>query len=269
MGIDFTIDHDCEPKRALGSDALVELLKARDRARMVLETMRAEGDERPVEELTFVSAVLRRDGAMEEREVTVGAMLEAAAPLEAHAHHCTGCPANVTGEPYGCNGYIGYPIEAESESWLLDRLPDDLSTTAGWLLQQAFADFGWDGAYAARLRGDGPAFFEADRAPGIRWGDAPDAFAITGNQLFDCLFGLGPLQPAHLAMMALFLGVVPHDLPPEAVGTALRGGEEMQAVLDLGSLEVDGASEQIRALALLLRAVARAAVLGEGLRIDG
>ena len=47
MGIDYVVDYDCEPKRALGLDRILELLKDRSRAVAALELLRRGGVEAP------------------------------------------------------------------------------------------------------------------------------------------------------------------------------------------------------------------------------
>ena len=102
----------------------------------------------------------------------------------------------------------------------MSRLPDDLSTPAGHLLKAAVRDFGWDGSYAAGLRRQGDTFF-VGRAPITRkWGGLFRRFTLTSDQLWHMMFGLGPLQPAHMEMLCLFLGYPDHHVPlsqrPEA-----------------------------------------------------
>ncbi len=262
------IGKPCEPKERLGTEEITSMLKARDRGLQVASLMRQDGDQRPLSDLTFVTAVYRHDGEMEEREVSLQGLLDEAKPLDEHASHCEGCPANVMGEPYGCRGYISYPIQEATERWLLDRLPDDLGSTAGWLLAEATRDFGWKGEHAAGLRKDAGVFFEKDAAIGVRWGKGEDDFLFNANQLFDILFGLGTVQPPHMAMMALFLGILPHDLDQESFGPIMRDPQALAGALNLGSLEVDGQSSQIQAIAHFLRAMCSAAVHGVELIVD-
>src|SRR5437870_4736034 len=44
VGIDYVVDYDCEPKRALGLDRILELLKDRSRAAATLELLRERGE---------------------------------------------------------------------------------------------------------------------------------------------------------------------------------------------------------------------------------
>ncbi len=268
MGIDFMIGKPCEPKEQLGADGIIAMLKARDRGQHVAGLMRKGGDERPLSEISFVTAVYRSDGQMDEQQVSVQSLLDQAKPLDDHAAHCEGCSANVAGEPYGCRGYISYPIQEATERWLLDRLPDDLNTTAGFLLTEATSDLGLDGERAKGLRSDGEVFFEKQTATGVRWGDGEEGFMFQADQMFDMFFGLGALKPSHMAMLALFMGILPHDLDHERFGPIMRDPHALAGAMNLGSLEVDGQSVQIQAVAHFLRAMCSAAVHGVELSVD-
>jgi hypothetical protein len=268
MGIDYMIGLPCEPKERLGSQGIISLLKAREHGKHVLGMMRHDGDERPAAEITFTTAVYRKDGGTEHKEVNVQELLDQGKPLDLYAAHCTGCPANIAGAPYGCNGYINYPVEEHSEAWLMSRLPDDLGSTAGWLLQEAARDFEWDGARAAAMRQDGDMFFEVETPVETAWGEGDHTFDFDSDQLFDILFSLGALQPAHMRMLALLLGILPHDLGEEAFGAAMRDPERLAGAFDLGTLEVNGEPSQVQQLALFLRAMCCAATLDVEMLID-
>jgi len=63
------------------------------------------------------------DGTEETRIILVQEMLDLAAELDPLASYCIVCPANVSGEAFGCCGQISYPISSQAEAWLLDQLP--------------------------------------------------------------------------------------------------------------------------------------------------
>jgi hypothetical protein len=102
----------------------------------------------------------------------------------------------------------------------MSLLPKDLDSTAGHILQKYVKDFAYDGAPIEKLRGD-PQFFESKTAVRQTWkgkgmlGRFSTAFSLTSSQLLQMMFCVGPLQPPHCTMLCLFLGLVPHDLPPE------------------------------------------------------
>lgn len=158
--------------------------------------------------------------------------------LDEHAHHCAVCPAQRgrARPAYGCFGSVAYPIPRGAEAWLLSLFPDDLDSTAGQLLVRARGDFDWDGRHAAALRAETGAFFEAGE-PGARsWEHAGGRFELSSDQVFEMLFPAGPLDPAHAAMLCLFLGVLPHDLDPGELSGALAGRARMASLLSRRAL---------------------------------
>lgn len=76
MGVDYVIDLDCAPKQALGTESIVELVKARSRADAVLAMARSGGDQRPPSQIKFAIAV-SRNGKIEQTEVAPTARMRA------------------------------------------------------------------------------------------------------------------------------------------------------------------------------------------------
>ena len=193
---------------------------------------------------------------------------------------CRDCPANALERPMGCFGTVQLPLAAADERWLLDRLPRDLSTTAGYTLHSALIDFGWDGGYAARLRaadrervarGESLMHFESEQAilrdeagryRDERRGEAPstrsdgrnERLDVDSNQAFDMLFGEGHVQAAHPLLLCLFFGLLPHDISPADLGVLSTDPSSLPNRVILPAPDRD--------LARALRAVAAAAALG-------
>src|SRR5580704_14345836 len=123
MGIDYVVDYDCEPKRALGLDHILELLKDRSRAAATLVLLRQRGvSDLPIEQVEFGFVARTPDGDMAPRRMRVKDVLDKASALEEFAPACDSCPANNTGRAYGCVGSIGYPLSHLGEVWLLGRV---------------------------------------------------------------------------------------------------------------------------------------------------
>ena len=53
MGIDYIVDLDCAPKRALTVEGLMGRLKGRDRAEKIIQLYRDQGDMRPPQQMAF------------------------------------------------------------------------------------------------------------------------------------------------------------------------------------------------------------------------
>ena len=212
MGIDYVIDLDCEPKQALGIEDIVNRIKARSRAEAVLAVARQNGDNRPPHEVTFQVA-LNRNGNIETTDVSVQGLLDQAAALDAHRPHCENCPANRDNpRGFGCYDSINYPIEPDTEKFLLSRLPDKLESPAGYMFSSAMRDFAWDGAQAADMRSQGETFFRLRKPPSRTW----PGLDFTGDQLFHMMFHVGHIQSSHAMMLCMFLGLMSMgEDPPE------------------------------------------------------
>ncbi len=65
MGIDYLIQYDCEPKRALTIEGLMGRLKGRDRAARIIQLYRENGDTRPPSKMGFEMARRLPDGTEE------------------------------------------------------------------------------------------------------------------------------------------------------------------------------------------------------------
>lgn len=223
MGADLVIHAECVAKDALGDGdpvrgalRIIELTKAQARAEMVL----ARSPGQPPESVSFTIRVQGPHG-IHERQVFAADLLAQAAPLAVHAAGCDGCPANHLRRPYGCYRSITYPITAAAERWLVDRV-EPADRLGGKLLMDAIADFGYDGAPMAPWRERGllqaPAALVCPQAP-----------TVSGDQLFQALFGVGTsLDPFHCVLVLMWFGVleidgqVPDALDPaplQALGT--------------------------------------------------
>lgn len=258
MGIDHVVDLDCAAKRALGTQGIVDLVKARARADAVIEISRKNGDTRPPEQITFTIAVMT-PGGVREQEARVSELLAQTRGLDPHRAACASCPA-AAGNAFGCYRTVNYPIPAHVERWLLERLPARAGSTAGQFLRRALADFGWDGAHAAGMRRSGDRFFQA-RAPEVRRFE--DGFAVSADQVHHMLFNVGHPNPTHCTMLALFFGVLPHELDPGALRGAARAQALAQAALPA---QADG---PIESMAQYLRACVTAARLDVSVLVDG
>lgn len=262
MAIDYVLAMGCEPQRMLGVGRFVELHRTRILARSALAHMRQDGEDRAPSEIE-VQLTMRKPDGDSARGVTLQDLLDEAAPLDEVAAHCTSCPAGLPRE-FACHRRIRYPVPEHVEQWLMARLPERLGTTAGALLVRGLGEFGWDGAAAAKLRAAGNTYFESRVAYGVRW-DSPDgSIEISSDQLFQMMFMVGNLAPTHCLMLALFLGVIPHDTSLHLLKDA-EGKATALAAANVPN-EPDADIEQ---LAAFLRTLAVAARLDATILIDG
>ena len=196
---------------------MVALVQGQNQASVIIEMARRDGDKRPPEEITFTRMVMRPEGA-QEQEVSVGALLEQVAELGPQAPHCKGCKANRLDKPFGCYGSVPYPIPVAAEEWLMSLLPKDLKSPAGYILQSAVKDFGYDGGMFLNMRPQ-DMFFESRTPVKRKWGSWFSGWSLTSDQLLQMLFGLANLQSGHCQMMCMILGMIETEdegnpLPP-------------------------------------------------------
>lgn len=234
MGIDYVVNLGCAPKKKLSTEKIIALVKSRNQAETVIELMRQDGDQRPVEQLTFTHVVMRPEGPTEQ-EVSVGTLLQQSKELDVHAHHCEGCKANLFGQPYGCYGSISYPIPAEAEKWLMSLLSKDLKSAPGHLLRSAVTDFGYTGGMFLDMRPQ-DMFFESPKPVKRKWGSFLSGWTLTSDQLLEMLFGLGNLQPAHCQMMCLILGMLQTDEDAEPLPPPPEEAEQLANALNAMAL---------------------------------
>jgi hypothetical protein len=262
MAIDYVLAMGCEPQKVLGVERLVGLHRTRILARTALAHMRDDGDQRSPDEIE-VQLTMRKPDGESARGVTLQTLLDESAPLDEVAEHCATCPAGFARE-FACHRRIRYPIPEHVEAWLMGRLPSTLDCTAGTLLARGLGEFGWDGAPTAKLRGAGTTYFESRAPYGVRWQTDDGTIEISSDQLFQMMFMVGNLAPTHCLMLALFCGVIPHDisiydLKDQAGRSRALAAAELPAQLDA----------DIEQLAAFLRTLTIAARLEVSIMIDG
>ena len=221
MVIDYIIEFDCIPKRELTADGIRERLKERARAREVVQWFRAAGDAREPAQMGFEFSHSRPGEPGDKQLIVVQDLLDHAAVLDDYAEHCAYCPANRSGEPFGCIGFIQYPITAAAETWLLERLPMPDEPLVWLLLKQGIQRLGYDGASVRELRGaDGGVdaadrtYFELPIAPVRRLGE----LRVSGDQALEMIFGVGErVIPNHAGILLLFLGAIDRDLEAQEI----------------------------------------------------
>jgi hypothetical protein len=271
VGIDYIVDYDCEPKRALGLDRILEILKDRSRAVAALEVLRARGEaDRPLDTIEFEFVARTPDGDLAPRRVNVKEVLDRAASLEEFAPACEECPANNSGRPFGCIGVIGYPLSSLGESWLLGRVRPGPGAE---LLKDFLQALDLTGGDIAKMRNAGEAFFELRQAPG-----RDDlGFQLRTDQLLEAIFCKGHLEPVHAAIVLISLSAVrltkpvpdQRNLPP---GTAMLVGKDEQGheSAQVFDMPAPGESDDdtVRELKTFFRALFLARGFGVRLLVD-
>lgn len=218
MAIDTVVDYTCIPKQTLSTEEILDRIKFRERALTVIRTYREAGDMRPPTEMGFELTRSLPDGSEDTQLIVVQNALDNADALEPLQVHCEGCPANVSGNPFGCMNFIQYPISAAAERWLLDRLPPPEEPLLWLLLRKSVEELGYDGSSVAALR-QNPVYFEEQRVAGR---DLVE-FVFSADQAFEMLFLLGHVQPPHAAMLLMFFGAVPRKIEANVIVQIMNG----------------------------------------------
>jgi hypothetical protein len=214
MAIDYVIDYDCAPKQALTTEGILQRLKSAERARTVIQLFRKNGDDRPPSEMGFEFTRRTPDGQDETRVIVVQDLLDEAAKLDPLEHHCQGCPANRSGMPFGCIGFVQYPITERAENWLLDRLPVPDDTIIWILLRQVVREFDYTGESVETWRAAGDTFFESQQVHGRRLGE----LSMNANQVFEMLFGRrGYIMPRQAVLLLVFFQAVSRHLEADEI----------------------------------------------------
>lgn len=265
MAIDYIIDYKCVPKQTLGSDGIVERLKSRERADMIIRMFREKDDDRPPSEMGFEFTRSTPEGEEETQLIVVQDILDTVAELDPVAHHCHGCPANRTGTPFGCTGFVQYPISGKGEEWLLNQLPSINEPLIWLLLKQGVENFNYDGAQMARLRAQGETYFE-DKHAGFR---LLGEFNLSANQVFEMIFTVGDIIANHGAIMLLFFNAIERsDLQAdEIMGLSPADDEKIQKNPFLHQV-MQGDDRTIADLKEFLNAVYIAWALNVNLKMD-
>lgn len=217
MAIDYIVDYDCVPKQTLTTPGILERLKGRARAKTVIQMFRDNGDERSPSEMGFEFTRSTPEGVNEKKVIVVQELLDFAAELEPLEKHCVGCPANVGGQSYGCVGYISYPVSARAEDWLIGQLPSPEEALPWLLLRKTVDEMGYTGTSVDSLRANGT-FFEESRVLGRSLGE----FAVTSNQVFEMIFMLGDIQPAHAGVLLMFFNGIDRNLEADKLTSILN-----------------------------------------------
>ena len=263
--IDYWIGQDCAAKDALGVAGILRRLKGRQRAELLIETYRNAGDRRPLDEIGFELSRRSATGESESELLVVQDLLSEAAPLQAHAAACAHCPANVAAADYGCYGHIPYPFASAAEEWWLSRLPMPEEPLVWLLLKQLVREFNYDGSSARALRQPAGVYFEAERARHRQLG----TLRITGDQLFEMGFLLGPIQPPHAGVLLLFSGAIDRDQEADRLLQLTSAAPDIDRRQVPFCLEGEGSADpKIAALIAFLRALHRAWQLGLTLWLD-
>ncbi len=252
MGADLIVDLPCAAKRSLGGGdafqgtiAMLRMRKSHSQALAVAAQVQAAGI--PMDQPVITVVVQTPDGDRE-RKVSVADLLAESAPLEQLDGDCASCPANATHQPFGCLGYVAYPIGPAAEAWLIDRVQPE-GSLGHFMLCSALEDFGYTGEMFATWRERGLFTAPEPRRALLEIRDGR-RLEVDTNQIFQAVFGVGErLDPVHCGLMLIWLGalaiegVVPTTVDPVFLRTmaSMQSTEErlLRSALAVGEPSED------------------------------
>gem|GEM_PF-3550116 len=213
MSIEYVVARPCAVKDDIGGD---EVFLRACTWRLMARTAKREARKKNLrfEEVKLTHRIVSLDGVDQVVE-PLSDILDEVAKFEGLTGPCADCPACVLDDKAGCFGTLGYPVSAEAEQWLYDRISGEVEpwVARGW------RDF-WKGDRAdpsriALLRSKGDDFIEGKSAWGLTAASGGRPLTLNANELLAALFAAGTLKPADGLMLLGLLGALDPDVDPE------------------------------------------------------
>jgi|GEM_PF-1583838 len=267
MGADYFVKRNCPVQTELGDDAFLAAMVQRRQSALFSGEILVDGkpflvttpkDGLPVRTL--------RDGHVAETTITREAASQLDAEMATFERNCEGCPANPSGDSFGCYGFLGYPIRRVSEEWLVRRA---MNMGVGALFAVSVLDkMGVSGDHVADLRGRGGTFFESSE-PTIGGWSLKDGTEVAVSS--DILVELGlfrlPEDPSLTPLAAILFGLVsPAVATPQALAEWMADATSMAPHLIAPDA---GADPDQGGFVLLFERLVAAAKGSFGLVVDG
>jgi hypothetical protein len=204
MGIEYMIDLPCRPKKEMGEDKLMKLVKtARENA-----PKKSVGTVETAQILEVPSAGGESAEAKLRKEIS---------ELDYYLSDCFSCPANAAADKngsgpeaaFGCHMEIGYPIRAHMESALLSTGVEALQRPEGnpghrMVMGVVRANPKGKKTPANRVRRMGREYYESKAAKAIKVEVGGSKIVLDSDQLMTLLM-LGPVPVQATGGFAIFL----------------------------------------------------------------
>ena len=213
MSIEYVVARPCAVKDSVGGD---EAFLRACTWRLMARTAKREARKKNLrfEEVKLTHRIVTLDGVDEVVE-PLSNLIEEAARFEEKTGPCADCPACVLDDTVGCFGTIGYPVTAEAEQWLYDRITGEVepSVARGW--RDFWKNGRADPSQIALLRSKGDDFLEGTSAWGLTAASGGRPLTLNANEILAALFAAGSLAPADALMLLGLLGALDPDVDPE------------------------------------------------------
>lgn len=231
MSIEYVVTRPCAVKDSVGGE---EAFLRACTWRLMARTAKREARKKRLrfEDVKLTHRIVTLDGVDQVVE-PLSDILEAAARFDEKTGPCADCPACVLDDTAGCFGTVGYPVSAEAEQWLYDRISNEVEpwTARGW--REFWKNCRADPAQIALLRSKGDDFLEGTSAWGLTANSGGRPFTLNANELLAALFAAGSLKTADALMLLGLLGALDTDVDPEDEDRPVIGVSET----DTGEIE--------------------------------
>jgi len=223
VAIHYFIDLDCQARRSLGAEFLLERIRDLSLADSMIERHRsASGRSVDPSEIRIRRRFVSLEGEEREEEVTAEELLRGFAPLEEFEGGCRGCPAALTGAPYSCIHSLSLPLSEAAERWLASQAAPP-GTLAGQYLRRSMENLGWGaGGQFSAWREAG--FLQAPAAIPLE-GEAEGG--LDTDSLLHVMLQVGDLTPTHCLSLLLFVRGI-RTMPDGDADDAIRAIERIQ-----------------------------------------
>lgn len=216
MGVDYYVERGCPLQRSLKPQGFLAAMARRRQAQIFL------GGEVLIDGQRY--AVAKPAGAVPVHTLREGRVVESTVSaddvdgeLAPWASKCDGCAARSRELPFGCYGYLGYPIAAATEEWLVGRALG--MGVAAPVVVNVLDHMGIRGERVTRMRAQGGTFFEATTPcmGGWRLSDGQELLLSSDQLLELALFTLPQSFEQLFPLAAVLLALVPPDTSVERV----------------------------------------------------
>ena len=207
MAVDYILKYPCEARKNIPEAKLVALVGYLSLANFAVAEIKKSNPALPMEMILNYevhASQTRPDGTTEQIPMTIGQLVALAQPISQYRGHCPECGANIADRPFGCFAKINYPIQKESEEWLLSRLPNDMKDPNLSVLFRYMSDIKIDGRPIDAMR---PRLFELKQPVVRRWGASPEQKQITSSQIIHMLAFGGKIGPQQAVLYTKLLGL--------------------------------------------------------------
>lgn len=217
MGLDLITQRNCDIKEQIPQVELLNQIKERNRGFTVLKMLMDSGKSREEGLQTSFTQVLQTIDGTQNVSVKISDLIERTNHLDGLGDTCKNCPVS-QGNPFGCIGFISYPISQKCERWLASIAEESnekglpYSTTLLFIEDQNIT-----GQRIKQMRNHGQTFFESSTPAEIVLSKSLfKKKSIDTDRLLDVTFLQGVMQTTHINyLLMLFGGIVSDPQQPQ------------------------------------------------------